>query len=88
MRVAVIGSGISGMVAAARLHREHDVTVFEAGSHIGGHTNTVDVDWQGRRFAGSVEVAVDSDGLQGLSSRRHRPALRAHAAPVARAFFP
>ena len=39
------------MVAAARLHRRHDVTVFEAGSYVGGHTNTVDVDWQGRQFA-------------------------------------
>ena len=39
MRIAVIGSGISGMVAAYRLSREHDVTVFESGSHVGGHTH-------------------------------------------------
>ncbi len=51
MRVAIIGSGVSGMVVAARLHRAHEVTLFEAGAHIGGHTNTVDVDWQGRHFA-------------------------------------
>jgi uncharacterized protein len=36
MRIAVIGSGISGMVAAHHLSRAHDVTVYEAGSHIGG----------------------------------------------------
>ena len=51
MRIAIIGSGISGMVVAARLHRDHDITVFEAGSHVGGHTHTVDVEWQGRQYA-------------------------------------
>ena len=40
MRVAIIGSGIAGNVAAYHLHREHDITVFEAASHIGGHTHT------------------------------------------------
>ncbi|MFT5289577.1 MAG: putative NAD/FAD-binding protein [Planctomycetota bacterium] len=44
MKVCVIGAGISGLVAARNLHREHDVTVFEAGEWIGGHTNTVDVE--------------------------------------------
>ena len=43
MKVAVVGSGISGMVAARQLHREHEVSVFEAGEWIGGHTNTVEV---------------------------------------------
>jgi len=48
MRIAVIGSGISGMVAAYLLHREHDVTVFEANDYVGGHTHTVDVALDGR----------------------------------------
>ncbi|MFT7485582.1 MAG: putative NAD/FAD-binding protein [Candidatus Paceibacteria bacterium] len=43
MKVCVIGTGISGLVAARALHREHDLTVYEAGDWIGGHTNTVDV---------------------------------------------
>ncbi|HET9739206.1 MAG TPA: FAD-dependent oxidoreductase [Solirubrobacteraceae bacterium] len=43
MRIAVIGAGVSGLVAAHLLHRTHDVTVFEAGSYAGGHTNTVTV---------------------------------------------
>lgn len=51
MRIAIIGSGISGMVAAARLHPEHEITVFEAAEHIGGHTNTRDVVWEGRHYA-------------------------------------
>jgi predicted NAD/FAD-binding protein len=43
MKIAVIGTGVSGLVAARKLHAEHDLTVFEAGAYIGGHTNTVDV---------------------------------------------
>jgi predicted NAD/FAD-binding protein len=44
MRVAVIGAGISGIAVAHRLHRLHDVTVFEADSRPGGHANTIRVD--------------------------------------------
>lgn len=43
MKIAVVGGGISGLVAARLLSRRHDVTVFEAGAYPGGHTNTVDV---------------------------------------------
>ena len=43
VRVAIIGSGVSGLVAAHRLHGNHEVTVFEADSRIGGHVNTVEV---------------------------------------------
>jgi phytoene dehydrogenase-like protein len=43
-RVAVIGAGISGLVAARELHRSgHAVTVFEAGPRPGGHANTIPV---------------------------------------------
>jgi predicted NAD/FAD-binding protein len=51
VRIAIIGSGISGLVAAHHLHREHDITVFEAGSYAGGHTHTVDVEADGGSFA-------------------------------------
>jgi predicted NAD/FAD-binding protein len=61
MRVAIIGSGIAGMVAASRLHARHEVTVFEAGSHVGGHTHTVDVDWQGRHYAVDTGFIVFND---------------------------
>ena len=43
LRVAVIGTGIAGNVAAYHLSRLHDVTVYEANNYIGGHTNTVSV---------------------------------------------
>lgn len=44
MKVAIVGTGIAGLVAARSLHREHDLTVFEAGPWIGGHTNTVEIE--------------------------------------------
>ena len=44
MKIAIVGTGIAGLVAAHKLHREHEITVFEAGERIGGHTNTVRVD--------------------------------------------
>jgi len=48
MKIAVIGSGIAGNVAAHRLHRAHDVTVYEAADHVGGHTQTHSVEQGGR----------------------------------------
>lgn len=44
MKIAVVGSGISGLVAAHRLHPGHDITVYEASERLGGHSNTVRVD--------------------------------------------
>jgi predicted NAD/FAD-binding protein len=50
-RIAIVGSGISGLTVARGLYRDHDITVFEAGSHIGGHTNTIDVPTTGGKLA-------------------------------------
>jgi len=61
MRIAVIGSGVSGMVAAYRLCREHEVTVYEAGAHVGGHTHTVDVEHRGVNYAVDTGFIVYSD---------------------------
>lgn len=47
-RIAIIGSGISGLASAYFLSRAHDVVLFEAGSYLGGHTNTVDVTLEGQ----------------------------------------
>lgn len=51
MRIAVIGSGISGMLAARLLAESHEVHVFEANGYLGGHTNTIEVDVFGRCYA-------------------------------------
>ena len=41
MKIAIVGAGIAGNVAARELHRAgHDIAVFEAARHIGGHTHT------------------------------------------------
>jgi uncharacterized protein len=61
MRVAIIGSGIAGMVTAYRLNQEHDITLFEANDWVGGHTNTVDVDWHGRHYAIDTGFIVCND---------------------------
>ena len=51
MRIAVIGTGISGMVAAHLLSEEHEVVAFEANDYIGGHTNTIDIQQNGSTYA-------------------------------------
>ena len=58
-KVAIIGSGISGLGAAHALSGYADITLLEAGSYFGGHTNTVDVtlpDVQGRSITHGVDT--------------------------------
>jgi predicted NAD/FAD-binding protein len=47
MKIAVVGAGVSGLVAAYLLNEDHEVTVFEAGAHAGGHARTVDAEMDG-----------------------------------------
>ena len=61
LRVAVVGSGIAGNVVAYRLHAQHDITVFEANAWPGGHTNTIDVEEDGRRLAVDTGFIVFND---------------------------
>lgn len=49
-KIAIIGSGISGLGAAYLLSTEHDVTVFEADHRLGGHSHTIDIEVDGHRF--------------------------------------
>ena len=48
-RIAIVGSGISGLAAAWMLGRHHDITLFECDSRPGGHSRTIDVDMGGGR---------------------------------------
>ncbi|MCL6618508.1 NAD(P)/FAD-dependent oxidoreductase [Thermomonas hydrothermalis] len=50
MRIAVIGSGISGLASAWLLSARHEVVLFEANDYLGGHTHTHDVEQAGRRY--------------------------------------
>ena len=50
MKIAVIGSGITGLSAAWLLARHHNVTLFEANNYAGGHSNAVDVSLDGMDY--------------------------------------
>ena len=53
-KIAIVGSGISGLSAAWLLNKRHDVTVYEQNAHVGGHSNTAQINVEGK------EVAVDT----------------------------
>ena len=61
MKIAIIGSGISGLTAAWLLHQSHEITVFEANDYIGGHTHTIDVDVDGEQLAIDTGFIVYND---------------------------
>lgn len=51
MKIAVIGSGISGNTLAWHLQHQHQVTLFEAQNHLGGHTHTHSIDFLSQSYA-------------------------------------
>lgn len=61
MKVAIIGSGIAGNIIAHHLNQAHDITVFEANSHIGGHTHTHDIELFGKNYAVDTGFIVFND---------------------------
>lgn len=65
MKIAIVGSGIAGLVCAWRLNETHEITVFEANAYIGGHTHTVDVE------ADDGTHAVDTGFI--IFNKRHYP---------------
>lgn len=60
-KIAIVGSGISGLTCAYLLHKEHDITLFEANDYIGGHTATVDFSLDGREYAIDTGFIVFND---------------------------
>ncbi len=61
MKIAIVGSGISGLTAASCLHANHQITVFEADDWIGGHTHTVDVPEDNQTVAVDTGFIVFND---------------------------
>ena len=61
MKIAVIGSGISGLSAAYYLSRHHDVYVFEKNSRIGGHTATHDFTYDGQDYSIDTGFIFNND---------------------------
>ena len=61
MRIAIVGSGISGLTAGWLLSRRHEVVVFESEPRIGGHTATIDVRLDGRDYAIDTGFIVYND---------------------------
>jgi predicted NAD/FAD-binding protein len=61
MRIAIVGAGVSGLVAAHLLHRDHDVSVFEASNWVGGHTHTVSVEAGGGAYDVDTGFIVMND---------------------------
>ncbi|HVS14929.1 MAG TPA: FAD-dependent oxidoreductase [Thermoanaerobaculia bacterium] len=55
-RIAIVGTGIAGLTVAHRLHRRHELTLYEAEDRVGGHTHTVEVEVEGEERP----VAVDT----------------------------
>jgi predicted NAD/FAD-binding protein len=61
MKIAIVGSGIAGNLAAYRLHREHDITVYEAASQVGGHAHTHSLDMGGKHLEVDTGFIVFND---------------------------
>ncbi|MBH0065021.1 NAD(P)/FAD-dependent oxidoreductase [Psychrobacter sp. SZ93C1] len=72
-RIAIIGSGVSGLTCAHYLVAQHDVTVFEANDYIGGHVNTIDVALQDGKKAktGNVETSAIDTGFIVFNERTY-----------------
>lgn len=61
MKIAIIGSGIAGLTSAYLLNRNHEISVFEAGDWVGGHTHTVEVQVDGQHHAVDTGFIVFND---------------------------
>ncbi|MGB7816348.1 MAG: FAD-dependent oxidoreductase [Methylotenera sp.] len=61
MKIAIIGSGIAGNTIAYHLHQNHAITVFEADQHIGGHSHTHQIQYEGQNISVDTGFIVFND---------------------------
>ena len=72
MRIAVVGSGISGLASAWLLSQAHDVVLFEANDYLGGHTHTHSIELAGQRYAVDTGFIVHNPAHYPLLTRLFR----------------
>lgn len=60
-RIAIVGSGIAGLTCAYLLRERYDVHLYEAADYLGGHTQTTDVDVQGKSYPVNTGFIVFND---------------------------
>ena len=87
MRIAIVGTGVSGLVCAHLLSRSHEVTLFEADNRPGGHAHTVTVDlpdgsfdvdtgflvYNERNYPGLIKLFADLEVATKPSDMSFRP---------------
>ena len=61
MKIAIVGSGISGLTSAYLISKKHDVTIFEGNDYVGGHTHTVPVTLDDKNFQVDTGFIVCND---------------------------
>lgn len=60
-KIAIIGSGISGLTCGYLLNKKYDVHLFEANDYLGGHTATIDIELNNRHYAVDTGFIVFND---------------------------
>ena len=58
MKIAVVGSGISGLSAAYYLSKNHQVDLFEKEDHFGGHSHTIDLNFETKKVSVDIGFIV------------------------------
>ena len=85
MRIAVVGSGISGLSAAWLLSRRHEVVLYEGNDRLGGHTDTHRVEVDGRTLDGDTGFIVHNPEHYPLLTRMFEE-LRVESQPTTMSF--
>ncbi len=58
LKVAVIGSGISSLTSAYFLNQKYDIKLYEKNDYLGGHSNTIDINYNGKNIAVDIGFIV------------------------------